>query len=116
MSRHNRPHFARPEAPPLAPSVPAPAPAASVAAQPSAEEALRAEVEALKAQLAALSPAAPAGARNVCRVGWCAIHYGKRDHAPGEPFPFDLANPPADVAPGFVESLEEGVHYVWTAE
>lgn len=122
MSRRNRYPFARPDVaasqPPaasmLAPSVPAPVVVSPVAAS-SSEADLRAEIEALKARLAASQPATQ-GARNVCRVGWSSVHYGGRDHAPGSPFPFDLAQPPADIAPGFVESLEEGVHFVWTAE
>lgn len=126
MRRRNRYPFARPDGaasqPPaasmLAPSVPAPVVVSPVDAPVSAEDSMRAEIEALKAQLAAAQSAAstPSGARNVCRVGWSSVHYGGRDHAPGAPFPFDLVQPPADIAPGFVESLEEGVHFVWSAE
>lgn len=129
MSRRNRPAYGRPDGAPalpvaepsapaaLAPSVAAPVVLSPVVAPSSAEASLRAEVEALKAQLTALgSPAPSPGGRNVCRVGWCSIHYAGRDYRPGDLFPFDLAKPPADVAPGFVESLAEGVHYAWTAE
>lgn len=121
MSRRSRYPFARPDAAPPQPAAAASAPAPSAPdAAPAADEAaaLRAEVEALKAQLAAKAAASPppGPGRSVMRVGWCAVHYGGRDHAPGAPFPFDLAEPPPDVSPGFLAELKEGVHYVWAAE
>ncbi len=127
MSRRNRYPFARPDAAQPqpaavssgpAPSAPGAAPAAVEAPVVDDAAALRAEVEALKAQLAAKAAATPppGPGRSVLRVGWTAVHYGGRDHAPGAAFPFYLDAPPDDVSPGFLAGLREGVHYVWAAE